>query len=204
MRTATHPENTNDIERAERATVGLDHAEHAVELPAEEENNEKMVGVPKLFKPSVGPSPVLLDGKVNHDTKGGGHDPARDTGSSGEVEDEELNWSRRRIRDLRIDGREHAKIPHVSGNVDKGEDDNGPGSGDVELDVIVEWNDIVQGRLAEEGDEVSADWEKDEDDIEMEDERGGTGDCWTRGVSTAAQRGERGEGWGQRTYQSRR
>jgi hypothetical protein len=67
----------------------------------------------------------------------------------------------------------------VSTNVHRGEDDNRPGGGDVELDVIIERNDIVQGRLAEEGDEVSANWEKNEDDIEMEDECGGTGDCWT-------------------------
>jgi hypothetical protein len=150
-----------------------------VQLPAKEKDNEKVVGVPKLFKPSLGLSSALLDGKPDHDTESGGHDPAGDTSSGGEVENDELNRSRRRTRGCPINGCELAEVPHVGRNMDRGEDDNRPGGGDVELDVIVERNDIVQRGLAEERDEIPADWEKNEDDIEMEDECGGPGNCWT-------------------------
>ena len=40
----------------------------------------------------------------------------------------------------------------------------------MELDVIIERNDIVQGHLAEGQDESPANWEKNEYDIGMEDE----------------------------------
>lgn len=176
--TATHPENTNDIERAQWATVGLDHTEHAVQLPTSEEDNEKVVGVPKLFETSIGLSSALFDRKPNHDREGGSHDPTGDTSSGGKVENEELNRSRGRARD-RVDSCELSEVPHVCEDVHCGKGDNGPCGGNVELDVIIKRNDIVQGRLAEERDEVAANWEKDPNDIEMEDECGGTGDCWT-------------------------
>ena len=150
-----------------------------MQLPASEEDDEKVVGIPKLFETSVGLSPALLDSKPNHNAEGGGHDPAGDTGSGREVENKELNRSRRRIWKRRVNGCEPAEVPHVGCNVDCGEDNDGPCSRNVELDVIIKRNDIVQWGLAEEGDEVPANWEQDEDNIEMEDERGGTGDCWT-------------------------
>jgi hypothetical protein len=46
----------------------------------------------------------------------------------------------------------------------------------MEFDVIIEWDNVVQRRLAEQGNEVSAHREKDEDDIEVEDECGGAGE----------------------------
>lgn len=150
-----------------------------MQLPAKEKDNEKMVGVPELFKSTIGLSSALLNGKPDHDGESGGHDPAGDTSSGREVESKELNWSRSSTRDRAINGRELAEVPHVGSNMDRGEDDNRPCGCDVEFDVVIERNDIVQGRLAEERDEVSADWEKNEDDIEMEDECGGTGNCWT-------------------------
>ena len=150
-----------------------------MQLPAKEKDNEKVVGVPELFKSTIGPSSALLNGKPDHDDERGGHDPAGDTGSGGKVENKELNRSRRYTRGRAINGCELAEVPHVGSNMDRGEDDDGPCGCDVEFDVIVERDDIVQGRLAEERDEVSANWEKNEDDIEMEDECGGTGNCWT-------------------------
>ncbi len=176
----THPEDTNDIKRARRASVGLEHAEHAVQLPAKEKDNEKVVGVPELFKTTIGPSSALLNGKPYHDGESGGHDPAGDAGSGREVENQELNRNRSRTRNGAVNDCELAEVPHVGTNMDRGEDDNRPCGGDVELDGIIKRNDIVQGRLAEERDEVSAHWEKNEDDIEMEDECGGTGNCWTK------------------------
>ena len=146
-----------------------------MQLPAKEKDNEKVVGVPKLFKSSFGLPPALLNGKPDHDSESGGHDPAGDTGSGREVENDELNRSRRGTRGGTVNGCELAEVPHVGTNMHRGEDDNGPGGGDVELDVIIERNDIVQRCLAEERDEVPANWEQNEDDIEMEDEGGGTG-----------------------------
>jgi hypothetical protein len=153
----------------------LDHAEHAMQLPAKEKDNEKMVGVPELFKSTIGPSSALLNCKPDHDGESGGHDPAGDTGSGREVESQELNRSRSGTSDRGVRACELAEVPHVGTNMDRGKDNNGPRGCDVEFDVVIERNDIVQGRLAEERDEVSADWEKNEDDIEMEDECGGTG-----------------------------
>lgn len=150
-----------------------------MQLPAKEKDNEKVVGVPKLFKSSFGLSSALLNGKPDHDSESGSHDPAGDTGSGREVENEELNRGRRRTRGSPVNGCEPAEVPHVGSNMHRGEDDNRPGGGDVELDVIIERNDIVQGRLAEERDEIPANWEQNEDDVEMEDECSGTGDCWT-------------------------
>ena len=63
------------------------------------------------------------------------------------------------------------------GSVGHAEEDNQPGSGDVELDVMIERNDIVQGCLAEEQDESPANLEKNEDDTKMEDECSSTGNC---------------------------
>jgi hypothetical protein len=42
----TYPEDSDGIERAVGRTVGLDHAEHAVELPVDEEDDEQVVRVP--------------------------------------------------------------------------------------------------------------------------------------------------------------
>jgi hypothetical protein len=47
------------------------------------------------------------------------------------------------------------------------EEDDGPSGCDVEFDTVIEWDNIIECRLAEEGNEVAADWEKDEDDVYM-------------------------------------
>ena len=46
-------------------------------------------------------------------------------------------------------------------------EDDGPGGGLVECDVLVEGNDIIQGSLAQQGDEVPANREQDEGDIDV-------------------------------------
>lgn len=59
-------------------------------------------------------------------------------------------------------------------DVDKRPPDNGPGGRLVEGDVLVERNVVVEGRLADEGNEVAADRQQDEDHIDVENERSGT------------------------------
>ena len=61
----TDPKDTDGVERAERRSVGFDHAEHSVELPVDEEDDEQMVRVPEALK--VGPTP-FLDSKPDHNS----------------------------------------------------------------------------------------------------------------------------------------
>jgi len=82
----TYPENTDIIEGAIRWPIGLDHAEHTMQLPASEENDKQMVGVPKPLK--VGAA-TLLDGIPDHDAKCNGHDPAGGARAGGKVCGEE-------------------------------------------------------------------------------------------------------------------
>jgi hypothetical protein len=62
----------------------------------------------------------------------------------------------------------------VGGDVEGGEEDDGPCGCLVEGDVLVEGDEVVERRATEEGDEVAADGEEDEDDVDMKDECGGT------------------------------
>ena len=39
-------------------------------------------------------------------------------------------------------------------------------------------NDVVQGRASEQGDEIAANWEENEDNIDMEHESGSSGRSW--------------------------
>ena len=48
----------------------------------------------------------------------------------------------------------------------------------MESDVLVEWDDIVQRGTANKGDEVAANREKNENDIDMENKSGSPGDSW--------------------------
>ena len=79
---ATHPEDTNAVPRTVRGTIWLDHAEHAMELPADEKDDKEMMRVPKVFE--VG-APSLLNGEEDHDGKGDGHDPTCNTRAGGKV-----------------------------------------------------------------------------------------------------------------------
>lgn len=68
------------------------------------------------------------------------------------------------------------EVDHMRGNVNTGADDDGPRSGLVKGDILVEGNDIVKGRAAQEGDEIAADGEEDEYHINMQNKCGATGD----------------------------
>jgi len=78
----TDPKDTNGVVRAVRRPVGLDHTEHAVELPVDEEDDEQMVRVPEALK--VGPAP-LLDRKPDYNPQGEPHDPSSDPRTGCEV-----------------------------------------------------------------------------------------------------------------------
>jgi len=62
--------------------------------------------------------------------------------------------------------------------VNNGPEDNGPGGGLVEGDVLVEGNDVVQGRPSQHGDEVPAYREQDEGGIDVKKESSSTSDSW--------------------------
>jgi hypothetical protein len=169
----TDPKDANRVPGAVWRAIGLDHAEHAMELPADEKDDEEMVGVPETLK--VG-APLLLAGEEDHDGKGGGHDPASEAGPGGEVDIEESDNLGTACRCGRVSHRELVKVDHMGEDVHDGADDNGPGCGYVQGDILVKGDDLVKRGAAEEGDEVAADGKEDEDDIDVEDEGGRTGD----------------------------
>ena len=148
-----------------------------MELPVDEEDNEQVVGVPEPLK--VGAT-TLLNGEPDHDTQCSSHDPASCTRTSDEVGcDKGDNLLAGGLR-VGVNHGELGEVDHVGDNVDNREDDDGPGDGLVERDVLVEGDERVQGRAPEERDEVAADGEKDERDIDVEHERSRTRDGWRR------------------------
>ena len=78
----TDPKDADGVVRAIGRPVGLDHAEHAVELPVDEEDEEQMVRVPEALK--VRPT-LLLRRKPDHGPQGEPHDPSSDSGAGCEV-----------------------------------------------------------------------------------------------------------------------
>jgi hypothetical protein len=157
-----HPEDTNGVERAVRWPVGLDHAEHAMQLPVDEEDNEEMVGVPESLKVL---SSLFLSGSPSHSTESNPHDPTSDSGSGLNAEQEEVLDAVGCVVG-RHDG-EPDDVDDMSQGMYEGPEDDGPASGLVEGDVFVERNEVVKGRATEEGDEVTADREENEDDVDV-------------------------------------
>lgn len=144
-----------------------------MQLPVDEEDDEQVVRVPEPLE--VGAA-TLLNREPDHDSECGGHDPASGSGTGDEVGgDEREELLARRLR-VRVDDRELGEVDHVRDDVDDGEDDDGPGDGLVERDVLVEGDERVQRGPAEERDEVAANGEQDERNVDVEDERSGTGD----------------------------
>jgi hypothetical protein len=64
--------------------------------------------------------------------------------------------------------------------MDCGTNDDGPCSGFVEGNVLVEGDNIIKGGSTKQGNEVAADGEKDEDNIDVENKGSGTsdGECY--------------------------
>jgi hypothetical protein len=137
-----------------------------MELPADEEDDEKVMSIPEVLK--VGTFP-FLHGEVDHDGKGDGHNPPGSTGPGGKVGLKEGTELCTRCLCGSVGKRELGKVDHVRYNMHDSADDNGPGGGLVEGDVLVEGDELVEGCATKEGDEIAADGEKDEDDINMQD-----------------------------------
>jgi len=74
------------------------------------------------------------------------------------------------------------KVEHVSADMDSCPYHHGPSGGFVQCETLVEWDDRIERSATEERDEVAADREKDEDDIDMKYEGRGTGDSWPLGL----------------------
>lgn len=135
-----------------------------MELPADEEDDKEVMSVPKVLK--VGAFPFLR-GEEDHDAKADGHDPPSGTGSSGEVGLEEGDELGAPCLCRSVGEREFGKVDHVRKNMNDSANDDRPGSGLMEGEVLVKGDDVVQRCATEEGDEIAADGEKDEDDINM-------------------------------------
>lgn len=170
---AVHPKLPKDANgrgadaRAKWGHIRLDHAKGAVQRPEEEENDEHVVGVPEalVIRPSR-----LLDRRHDHAHEGQQHDVARPSRTRCKIGEQPAVEAQ-----LVLDG-DLGKVVPVGNGVDPGPKDDGPGGGDVESDVLVELDNAVERRLAQEGDEGAADGEEDDADVDMEDKGGRTGD----------------------------
>jgi hypothetical protein len=135
-----------------------------MELPADEENDEEVMGIPEVLE--VGTFP-FLHGEVDHDGKADGHNPPGSAGPGGKVglkEGGELCATRLCGS---VGERELGKVDHVRSNMHDSAEDNRPGGGLMKGDVLIKWNELVKGCATKERDEVAADGEKDEDDINI-------------------------------------
>jgi hypothetical protein len=150
-----------------------------MELPADEEDDEEVVRIPEILK--LGPA-ALLRSKEDYDPKGGGHDPASDAGSGGEVGVQEGDNLGAKGLSVRVRNREAGEIDHMCPDVNGCEEDHRPCRSFVKGEVLVERDNMIEGCTAEEGDKVATDGEKDEDDVDMEDESSRAGDgCYLHG-----------------------
>lgn len=150
-----------------------------MELPVEEEDEEQVVRVPEALEVRA---TGLLPGVPGHDDECSGHDPASDTGAGGEVREEEDDEALARCGGERVGEGELGEVDHVRGDVDEGEEADTPADGLVERDVLVERNVVVERRAAEERDEVAADGQEDERDLDVQDERGTTGNRYSQRI----------------------
>ena len=159
-----YPEDTNGVPRTVWRTIWLDHAEHAMKLPADEEDDKEVMSIPKVLK--IGTFPFLR-GEKNHDTKAESHDPPSRAWPCGEIGLEEGEKLGATCRCGSVGEREFVKVNHVRDNMHDSAGDDGPGRGLMKGEVLVKGNDVVERCATEEGYEVAADGEKDEDNINM-------------------------------------
>lgn len=114
-----------------------------MKLPTDEEDDEQMMRVPETFEMGTA---AFLDREEHHGSERCGHDPACRPGASDELREEERrNALPGRLR-IRVRDRELRVINHVCGNVHKSEEDHGPGDRLMKRDVLVEGNNVVEGR----------------------------------------------------------
>jgi len=135
-----------------------------MELPADEEDDEEVMSVPEVLE--VGTSPFLR-GEVDHNGKADSHNPPSSARSSRKVRLKEGDELCATCLCGSVGERKLGKVDHVRCNMHDSADDNRPGGGLMEGDVLVKGNELVKGCATKEGDEIAADGEKDEDDINM-------------------------------------
>ena len=134
-----------------------------MELPTDEKDNEKVVGIPELLESRP---TNLFPGEVNHDSESSCHDPTRDARAGGEIGTKESKDTSAG-RGWRSHGK-FVEVDHVRKDMNYGTSDDGPCGCLVKGDVLVERDDVVQWGASEHWDEVAANWEENKDDIYME------------------------------------
>lgn len=142
-----------------------------MKLPVDEEYDEKVMCVPKPLKISLS---LLLTSVPGHRPKSCPHDPPSDGRACLNTDKQEIDHSL-----LGGGGRLDSKIDDINNvgkRVDHGPDTDGPTHCLVESDILVERNDCTNRGTTHERDEVSADWEKNEDDIYVAQHCRGTSD----------------------------
>ena len=135
-----------------------------MELPADEEDDEEVMSIPKVLK--LGTSP-FLHCEVDHDSKADSHDPSSGAWPSTKIELEKGAELGPSCRCGSVSTGEFVKVNHVRENMHDSAGDDGPGGGLVEGDVLVKGDDVVERCTTEEGYEIAADREKDEDNVDM-------------------------------------
>jgi hypothetical protein len=135
-----------------------------MELPADEEDDKEVMSIPKVLK--IGTFP-FLHCEEDHDSKADSHDPSSGAGPGSEIELEKGAKLGPSCRCGSISARKFVKVNHVRENMHDSADDDGPGGGLMEGEVLVKGDDVVKGCATEEGYEIAADGEKDEDNIDM-------------------------------------
>lgn len=112
-----------------------------MELPVDEEDNEKVVRVPKSLEMSA---TAFLHGEESHDTQTGCHDPPSNTRTSGEIGKKENDDFIAGFGGLRYC--KFCKVDHMGNNVNDGKNHDGPTGRLVKGDGLVEGDKIVQWR----------------------------------------------------------
>lgn len=157
-----HPVFPEDADaEAEWRRVRLDHAKGAVDGPHHEEDDKQVMDGPEAL---VIGATGFFDGGEDHGHERYQHDPPGPARAGQKAQSEEAHETL-----LGFDG-ELGDIVDVGDGVNPGEKDDGVGNELVEGDVLVKWDNAVQWRLSQKGDEGSAYGKEDEGNVEMEDQ----------------------------------
>jgi hypothetical protein len=166
----TNPENTDGVEGAVRRAVGLNHAEHAMQLPEDKERNEQMVCVPEALEATVLGASSLFHSEEQHRAQAYPHQPPGYEGPDGEVGGEEERNTLPGCASAGICHGKPVEIDDVGKRMDDTANNDGPARGFVEGDVFVKGDDIPDRRSPNDRDEISANGKQDEDNVDMENQ----------------------------------
>lgn len=101
-----------------------------------------MVGVPEPLETSTS---AFFDSVVDHDEESCSHNPASNTRTGSEVCCKESDDALTGVFGVWIGHGELRKVHHMGDDMNYGANDNGPCSGFMESDILVEGNDLVEG-----------------------------------------------------------